>query len=421
MRSARLESVRAELGAVAALDPERSLAEATRGRRTHRAAGPRARWKASRSRSRTGSTSRAGRSPARRPRHRDRRAKRDATAVARLRAAGAVVVGITTALDDSPAHGPHAQPPRPGAGAGRFVDGLRGGRRGRCRRRSRSGAIPAAASACPAAWCGVCGLKPTLRSRAADRALPAARLAVRPRAPSSARSRTAWPTSRSRSRLHRRSGRTRRRRHAGPARGSGRGRRHAPARSALVTGATDDHVARAATALRAAGVVVVDDAVPDVRDEALEITRRYWQRGSSRRSPDPSSRRCSGTGTASSGKMLVAMAETDALLMPATTEVAPMWRESVDTDFVWQLPWSLTGSPVVVMPYGTDGDVARRGPDRQPARGTTTSCSPCARSTRRALMSRCQRRTPASRLRRATRSAKQSSNQSRTIGMSTRW
>ena len=43
------------------------------------------------------------------------------------------------------------------------------------------------------------------------------------------------------------------------------------------------------------------------------------------------------------------------LLMPATTEVAPMWRESVDTDFVWQLPWSLTGSPVVVMPYGTDG------------------------------------------------------------------
>jgi Asp-tRNA(Asn)/Glu-tRNA(Gln) amidotransferase A subunit family amidase len=51
--------------------------------------------------------------------------------------------------------------------------------------------------------------------------------------------------------------------------------------------------------------------------------------------------------------MLEAMVGTDALLMPATTEPAPAWRESLDTDYVWQLPWSLTGSPAVVAPYGS--------------------------------------------------------------------
>ena len=69
---------------------------------------PAERWKASRSRSRTGSTSRAGRSPVRRPSIATVARTRDATAVARLRAAGAVVVGITTALADSPAHGRRA-------------------------------------------------------------------------------------------------------------------------------------------------------------------------------------------------------------------------------------------------------------------------------------------------------------------------
>ena len=88
--------------------------------------------------------------------------------------------------------------------------------------------------------------------------------------------------------------------------------------------------------------------MPDVRDEALEITRRYWQRWKQPSlDADPSSRRCCGTGIGSSGRCSLAMAETDALLMPATTELAPTWRESIDTDYVWQLPWSLTGSPVV--------------------------------------------------------------------------
>ena len=52
-------------------------------------------------------------------------------------------------------------------------------------------------------------------------------------------------------------------------------------------------------------------------------------------------------------RMLQCMAPIDALLVPATTEPAPTWRESIDTDYVWQLPWSLTGSPAVVLPVGS--------------------------------------------------------------------
>jgi Asp-tRNA(Asn)/Glu-tRNA(Gln) amidotransferase A subunit family amidase len=98
------------------------------------------------------------------------------------------------------------------------------------------------------------------------------------------------------------------------------------------------------------GVTVVEDAFPDVRDEALEITRRYW------RKPQLTGKEYDEMlwdWDRFHRRMLEAMAETDALLMPATTEPAPAWRESIDTDYVWQLAWSLTGSPAVVVPSGS--------------------------------------------------------------------
>ena len=45
-------------------------------------------------------------------------------------------------------------------------------------------------------------------------------------------------------------------------------------RVGLVRGVSDEHVADAASAVGNSGVTVVEDAMPDVRDEALEITRR---------------------------------------------------------------------------------------------------------------------------------------------------
>jgi amidase len=350
---ARLEAVRVELGAVAALDPERSLAEAARAD-DHIARGTEgalegvpiavkdwidvAGWPV------------AGSSAE----HRDRRAKRDATAVARMRAAGAVVVGITTALDDSPAHGPTRNPRDPERAAGGSSTGSAV--------TVATGAVPLALGSdsggsirLPAAWCGVYGLRPTFGRVPLTGHFP--RLGAR----SDART-VIGPLANCVDDLTLALALI-----AGPD-GLDAGVVPLPladpvavdvtrVRVGLVAGVTDAHVERAASALRAAGVTVVDDAVPDVRDEALEITRRYWQRWKQPPLTGPEFEALLDDWDRFERKMLVATAETDALLMPATTEVAPLWRESVDTDFVWQLPWSLTGSPAIVMPYGSDGEL----------------------------------------------------------------
>ena len=82
-------------------------------------------------------------------------------------------------------------------------------------------------------------------------------------------------------------------------------------------------------------------------------------------------------------RMLQCMAPIDALLVPATTEPAPPWRESIDTDYVWQLPWSLTGSPAVVLPVGSEATSPSRSRSSRRA-GTTTSCSRSRSASRRA-------------------------------------
>jgi Asp-tRNA(Asn)/Glu-tRNA(Gln) amidotransferase A subunit family amidase len=33
----------------------------------------------------------------------------------------------------------------------------------------------------------------------------------------------------------------------------------------------------------------------------------------------------------------------------------PAWRESEEADYLWTLPWSLTGAPAVVVPVATAG------------------------------------------------------------------
>ena len=197
----------------------------------------------------------------------------------------------------------------------------------------------------PAAWCGVCGLKPTFGRVPLTGHFP--RLGAR----SDART-VIGPLANCVDDLTLALALI-----AGPdgldggvdaraARRPGCGRRHARARRTRRRRDTDE--SRRRVPLRRCAPpasTVVDDAVPDVRDEALEITRRYWQRWKQPPLTGPEFEALLWDWDRFERKMLVAMAETDALLMPATTEVAPLWRESVDTDFVWQLPWSLTGSP----------------------------------------------------------------------------
>ncbi|MEV4170306.1 amidase family protein [Nonomuraea sp. NPDC049709] len=114
----------------------------------------------------------------------------------------------------------------------------------------------------------------------------------------------------------------------------------------------EDPVRAAVEMLAEAGAVVVEEPVPDVREEALELTRRHWGRAG-----------LSGAEHAwllwdwdrFRRRMLAATAHLDLLITPAAPSPPPPWRESTESDYVWTLPWSLTGAPVVVVPSGTAG------------------------------------------------------------------
>jgi amidase len=283
--------------------------------------------------------------------HRDREPAEDATAVARLRNSGAVVAGITTALADSPAHGrtgnPHDLSRAPGGSSSGAAAVVAAGASPLALGSDSGGSIRL-----PSAWCGASGLKPTFGRVPLTGHFPRlgslsdARTVIGPIASCVDDLSTVLPII------------------AGP---DGKDAGVAPVplgdpaaidvgtvRIGLVVGVDDDHVTAAATSLRASGSTVIAEAFPDVRDDALEITRRYWNRAALHGRDheallwdwDRFRRR-----------IAQAMQRYDALLMPAVTEAAPPWRESIDTDYVWQLPWSLTGSPAVVVPVGSTGEL----------------------------------------------------------------
>jgi amidase len=102
----------------------------------------------------------------------------------------------------------------------------------------------------------------------------------------------------------------------------------------------------------AAGAAIVDDQVPDVRDEALELTRRYWARAEL---TGPEYVRVLWDWDRFRRRMLAVTAGIDVVVCPAAAEPAPPWREWSETDYQWTLQWSLTGAPVVVVPVGTQG------------------------------------------------------------------
>jgi amidase len=342
-----LGAVAEQFGAIAALDPERARADALASDR-RRAAGTVgafegipitvkdwidvADWPV------------AGSVAA----HRDRRPEHDATTVARLRAAGAVVVGITTALADSPAHGRTSN--------ARDATRAPGGSSSGAAVVVAAGAAPLALGSdsggsirLPAAWCGTSGLKPTFGRVPLTGHFPRlgelsdARTVIGPLANDARDLATALSCI------------------AGPD-GLDAGVVPVPLvapaavdisqlRIGTVAGGVPDHVAHAVDQLRAAGATSAADAIPDVRDEALDISRRYWTRA-----------QLSGADNATllwdwdrfRRRMLVATRDLDALVMPSVTEPAPPWRESIETDYVWQLPWSLTGAPAVVVPAGSE-------------------------------------------------------------------
>ena len=342
----RLERLKPVIGAVAAVEPKRTLAEAEAADQRLRAGEARALegvpftvkdwidvagWPSS------GSVNTSH------PGDRERRPAVDAPAVARLRAAGGVMLAVTRTWADSPAYGPTRNPHdlsrNPGgssSGAAALVA---------------AGASPVALGSdsggsirLPAAWCGVAGLKPTFGRVPLTGHFPRLGALEDGRTVIGPLARTVDDLAAVLARI------------AGPD-GLDAGVVPVPLGdptsvdlAALRVGVIGDGPAAvAASALLEAGAAVVDDPVPDVRDEALELTRRYWARAELTGSDyvrvlwdwDRFRRR-----------MLVTTAGTDVIICPAAAEPAPCRREWADTDYQWTLPWSLTGAPAVVVPVG---------------------------------------------------------------------
>jgi len=387
----RLDRLRPVIGAVAAVDPKRSLADADAADRRLRAGEARALegvpftvkdwidvagWPIS------GSVS------ASHPGDRERRPAVDASAVARLRAAGGVMLAVTRVWADSPAHGPTRNPHEPSRNPGGSSSGaaaLVAARASPVALGSDSGG----SIRLPAAWCGVAGLKPTYGRVPLTGHFPRLGALEDGRTVIGPLARTVDDLAVVLAQI------------AGPD-GLDAGVAPVPLGdpgevdlSALRVAVVPPHeicdfagtpgvppheirdfagtpgvppheirdfagtpgvgggpTAVAASALLAAGADIVDDKVPDVRDEALELTRRYWARAELTGSEyvrvlwdwDRFRRR-----------VLVATAGIDVVICPAAAEPAPPWREWSETDYQWTLPWSLTGAPAVVVPVGTQG------------------------------------------------------------------
>ena len=107
---------------------------------------------------------------------------------------------------------------------------------------------------------------------------------------------------------------------------------------------------RAASSLSAAGMTRTDWQVPWL-NEALDITRRYWARSSL--SGEQADRQL-WDWDRFRRRYLQAAETIDFLLTPVCLEAAPEHREVRGEDFIFTLPASLTGSPAISIPAGTD-------------------------------------------------------------------
>jgi amidase len=107
---------------------------------------------------------------------------------------------------------------------------------------------------------------------------------------------------------------------------------------------------RAAAALSAAGLTRTGWQLPWLA-EALDITTRYWTR--SELSGEQADRQL-WDWDRFRRRYLQAAETIDFLLMPACLEPAPLHRAITGEAFIFTLPASLTGSPAVAIPAGTD-------------------------------------------------------------------
>jgi amidase len=286
-----------------------------------------------------------------------RRPGQDATVVARLRQAGAVVVAKTRAWgpDSEPGRVRHPVDPARSAGGSSTGEAVL----------VAAGASPLGIGSdsggsirLPAAWCGACGFKPT-----AGRVPTTGHF---PRVGALRDGRTQiGPLARHVEDLERvlpiicgpdwRD--------AGvapvPLRPAGRAGLRG-ARFAVVTSEEGwapaaplaAAVQRAAAALDDAGLVRADWKSSWLA-EAMDITKRYWARARSELSGQEAERLLADWDRFRR-RYLVAAEHVELLLTPTVLQTAPLQREVVGDAFVMTLPASLTGSPAVTVPAGQE-------------------------------------------------------------------
>jgi amidase len=286
-----------------------------------------------------------------------RRPTRDATAVARLRAAGAIVVAKSQPQAHHPQHGQchnpvdHARSPGGSSsgeaaliGAGASTLGL--------------GSDSGGSIRLPAAWCGVFGFKPSYGL------VPATGHYPRVWGRHDGRS-VIGPLTRRVDDLVTVIGLI-----AGPdgvdpdcvpvPRGDPDAVESSGLRVAVVdeqgswrpAASTSAAVARAVSALERRGAVVApSDALPTHLDEAYDITDRYWRRRSLTGSEVDQQLR---DWDRLSGRLTRAAASFDLVVGPVVRDVAPIARPMVGEDFGFTVAWSLTGWPAVSVPAGLD-------------------------------------------------------------------
>ena len=86
-------------------------------------------------------------------------------------------------------------------------------------------------------------------------------------------------------------------------------------------------------------------------DESLDITHRYWDRAPLTGAECERQLR---DWDRFSVRLTRASMEFDVVIGPVVMDVAPLHRTLTGEDFVFTLPWSLTGWPAVSVPAGVD-------------------------------------------------------------------
>jgi amidase len=289
---------------------------------------------------------------------RERVPAEDATAVARMRAAGAIVIAKTAVQVDSTLFGPVYNPRNPDRSPGGSSSGeaaaVGGGASPLGLASDSGGSIRV-----PAAWCGVTALKPSAglvpttghfprvgeRSDGRTQIGPLARsvrdleLVLRVIAGPDDRDAGAVPlpigTTRDVDLGTVRIGWTL----------GGGSWSTAPA----VAQAVRDSVTR----LGARGANLVGEVSLHL-DEALDVTQRYWKRSRGELPGEDAEAHLVDWDRYRS-RMLRVLRDVDVVVMPATASVAPQHRAMNEDDYIFTLPASLTGAPAVVVPVGEDG------------------------------------------------------------------